>query len=175
MNALYVFQANGQPTGPFTTEALARAIVDGAMPRDAFVAPVGASQWLHASQVPEVNAFVDAMMRARSTPPPPMVAKVQPPAPTEPQLQPPVQVPVQQAPQSQQAPQVQQAPQPQQTKPAADAKPTEDKPKAKPWPKWLPLAIFGCFATLALAEVAVALVVAPKAETTEAQPPGLAK
>jgi hypothetical protein len=131
MNGFYVFQPNGQPTGPYTTEALARAIVDGDVPRDVFVAPAGAAQWLHASQLPEVLATVDAMTRARSNPPP--------------------------------------APAPAQ--PAPQAKPADDKPKPKPWPKLLPAMIFACFVALALGEVVVALVVSPKAETTETPPP----
>jgi hypothetical protein len=127
MNGFYVFQPNGQPTGPYTTEALARAIVDGDVPRDVFVAPAGAAQWLHASQLPEVLATVDAMTRARSNPPP--------------------------------------------AQPAPQAKPADDKPKPKPWPKLLPAMIFACFVALALGEVVVALVVSPKAETTETPPP----
>jgi uncharacterized protein DUF4339 len=179
MNALYVFQANGQPTGPFTPEALARAIADGAVPRDVFVAPAGAAQWLHASQMPEVSAFVDAMIRARSNPPPPMFPQAQqlaPPSSVQPQapaVQPQASAVQPQAPAAQAFSQPAVATTPQ-AKPA-DAKPAEEKPKAKPWPKWLPAAIFGGFAVIALVEVAVALVVAPKSETTEEQPPDLTK
>jgi hypothetical protein len=153
MNAFYVFQADGQPTGPYTTEALARAIVDGAVPRDAFVAPAGAAQWLHASQLPEVLATVDAMTRARSTPlPVPLRAVVSvAPAPT------PTLAPV--APAEPATP----------AQPAPQAKPADGKPKPKPWPKFLPAAIFACFAALALCEVVIGLVVSPKAETTETQ------
>jgi hypothetical protein len=87
MNTVYVLQSNGQHTGPITTEAIARAIVDGSMHRDTLVAPPGAPQWLHASQMPEVLAIVDAMTasRAPSVPPAaPVPLSVQPVAPQPP-------------------------------------------------------------------------------------------
>jgi hypothetical protein len=225
MNTLFVLQSNGQHAGPFTTETLARAIVDGQIHRDAFIAPPGAPQWLHASQMPEVLAIVDAMVRARtpSMPPPPQAldfapASVNPFAPAAPQAlqaspapqtprppqgsQPPLRpasvappAPQPLAPQSPPAPLVtatvaiapaapapaapgaRPAPAPAPAvapapAPAAaakapvapQAKPADDKPKAKPWPKWLSVAIFGGFAFLALTEVAVRVVTAPKAE-----------
>src|ERR1700722_14864278 len=82
MNTLFLLQSNGQHAGPFTTETLARAIVDGQIHRDAFIAPPGAAQWLHASQMPEVLAIVDAMVRARtpSMPPPPQALDFAPPS-----------------------------------------------------------------------------------------------
>src|SRR5580698_1956458 len=77
MHDLYVWQPEGQPVGPYTTESLARAIADGNVAKDAFVAPPGAPQWQHASQLPEVLTLVEAMLRAKSPsilPPKPPVA-----------------------------------------------------------------------------------------------------
>jgi hypothetical protein len=237
MNDIYVWQPEGQPVGPFTTESLARAIADGSVAKDAFVAPPGAAQWQHASQLPEVLGLVEGMLRAKSPsilPPrsPVAVAPVIPAAPKVPQAprapQPPkaprppmasqsgVRTPssappanadavlsmpsspapessiaalsaallpaptpapvptpiVAQAPAILPAPDVVQAPP---VSPAATAvmpaiafakvepvKPAEDKPKAKPWPKWIPLAVFGAFLGLSLVELAVGIALAPK-------------
>jgi len=86
MNDIYVWQPDGQPVGPYTTESLARAIADGSLARDALVAPPGAPQWQHASHLPEVLSMVEAMLRAKSPsilPPaaPVSVAPAIPPAP----------------------------------------------------------------------------------------------
>lgn len=66
MSNLYVYRPDGQHAGPYTTEMLAKAIVDGAVERDAYVAPPGGAQWQHASQMPEVVAQIEAVIRARS-------------------------------------------------------------------------------------------------------------
>jgi hypothetical protein len=265
MHDLYVWQPEGQPVGPYTTESLARAIADGNVAKDAFVAPPGAPQWQHASQLPEVLTLVEAMLRAKSPsilPPKPPVAMapVIPIAPRAPQV---AQAP--QAPRAPTAPMAPRPPQPSQSAvrtqsappppvqadalfmppmpapgaaigglaaalapapvavvpsappapspmapppspapaalqaptpalapaptpalaptpapaptlapapaearpadaPAAQpgAKPADDKPKAKPWPKWLPFAIFGVFFGLSLIEIGVGLALAPK-------------
>jgi hypothetical protein len=72
---VYVLESNGQHSGPVSTEALARRIVDGSLSQDVLIAPLGGQQWFHASQLPDILAVVQNIRRA-SAPPPPM-----PPAP----------------------------------------------------------------------------------------------
>src|SRR5579859_6652481 len=63
MNALYVWKSEGEPAGPYTPEALARAIAQGDIAADAFVATLGASRWRQASQLAEVSDLLEGILR----------------------------------------------------------------------------------------------------------------
>jgi hypothetical protein len=67
MGDLYVLK-DGRHLGPLTTDAVARAMVEGSIPRDVLVAPPGAARWLHASQMPEL--LVALATALKSVPPP---------------------------------------------------------------------------------------------------------
>jgi len=133
MSQLYVMQFNGEQLGPLTQDVVVSAIADGKMHRDALVAVPGSQQWVHASQLPEVAVALEALIRARSTPP-----NFGPEAPTV-VIPPPAKLPKSEPP----------AAQPK----AAETKPAE-APKHK-WPSWLPVMIFAAFAVLGVIEVGV--------------------
>ena len=199
ISQVYVLESNGQHSGPISTEALARRIVDGSVSQDVLIAPIGGQQWLHASQLPDILAVVQNMRRA-SAPPPPQPRP--PSAPPPPSIKAPVAPLAAQAPLSPQpaaaapAP----APAPAQPKPApapaaaapaaaapaaaapapaaaAAPKPAAAAPAAaaaaqpakKPWPKNLSLAIFGGFALIGVLECVVAAVRTPTDDSAEMQ------
>ena len=78
MSELYVLQPDGTRFGPLTKDAIARGILDGTIAQDAYLAPPGAPQWFHASQLPAVTALVESLRRSASSVPPPRPAS-QPP------------------------------------------------------------------------------------------------
>jgi hypothetical protein len=79
ISQLYVLEPDGRHSGPISMDALARRIVEGSVSNDVLVAPLGAQQWLHASQLPDVLMVVDSIRRA-SIPPPPPAPRPSPPS-----------------------------------------------------------------------------------------------
>ncbi len=58
MTEWYIYQASGNPAGPFSTDLLARGIVAGKVERDAYVAQPGDPQWTEILQQPEIAEAV---------------------------------------------------------------------------------------------------------------------
>jgi len=137
----YVFSADNNHVGPVTADLIARGVAAGKVQNDALVAPVGSSQWVSLTSIPEIATALSAhapnhsSMRPISQPGTMLLA---------PEIPPPAQVasPLE-------------APPP----PKAEEKKEEKKPTLDPRFKLLPLAIFGCFAFLGVIETAVALLV----------------
>ena len=80
MKEWFIFQGEGNPAGPFTTELLARGILAGKVARDAYVAGPGDPQWVGVMTVAEVAAMVDSMERS-GAPVQPRPINTVPPAP----------------------------------------------------------------------------------------------
>src|SRR5215472_13678972 len=100
MSDLYVLQPDGTRFGPLTKDAIARGIVDGTIAQDSYLAPPGAPQWFHASQLPAVTALVESLRKTSSVPPPRKSSS--PPRPTalRATLESPMPIPVKDAPQT---------------------------------------------------------------------------
>ena len=61
----YVYTAHNQHIGPVTAELIARGVLAGKVPENAFVAPVGASSWIPINAIAEIE---EAVRAARATP-----------------------------------------------------------------------------------------------------------
>ncbi|MBX3192285.1 MAG: DUF4339 domain-containing protein [Labilithrix sp.] len=57
----YVYQHDGDPLGPWSTEAVAEAILNGKIPPDVWVAAPGGSRWLRALDVPAIEALASGI------------------------------------------------------------------------------------------------------------------
>lgn len=177
----YVFSADNNHVGPVSADLIGRGVVAGKVPNDAFVAPLGSTQWVPLGSIPELNLAVSVARIANSSvrpsaipgsspisaPPPPAVPKdLLPPAPA-PAPAAPAPGPASVSPQPAAAPApaaaapaaAAAAPKPAAAPAATAAKPEEKKPALDPRYKLLPLAIFGCFAFLGIVETAIALLV----------------
>src|SRR5512142_1856301 len=71
----YVYSADNNHVGPVSAELIARGIVAGKIPDDAFVAPLGSNAWTPYAQVAEVHAAVTNAKKASTPPPPPASAE----------------------------------------------------------------------------------------------------
>jgi len=76
----YIYQATGNPAGPFSTDLLAMGVAAGKVSRDAYVARQGDPQWTEIMQVLEVGAAVHSI-EAADGPPPSAPINTVPPAP----------------------------------------------------------------------------------------------
>ena len=61
MREWYVCEEDGPPLGPVSADQLARGIVAGKVPRDAFVACAGDEAWQDILDVPEVIAALKSL------------------------------------------------------------------------------------------------------------------
>lgn len=61
MSDWYVYQHDGDPLGPWSTETVANAILSGNLAADVWVAAPGGSKWLRALDVPVIGALVDGI------------------------------------------------------------------------------------------------------------------
>lgn len=80
----YIYQATGNPAGPFSTDLLAMGVAAGKVSRDAYVARQGDPQWTEIMQVIEVGEAVRDIETAVETgdrPPPSAPINTIPPAP----------------------------------------------------------------------------------------------
>jgi hypothetical protein len=57
----YVYQHDGDPLGPWSTDAVAEAILAGKLTPDVWVAAPGAAHWLRALDVPSIGALVEGI------------------------------------------------------------------------------------------------------------------
>lgn len=57
----YVYQHDGDPLGPWATEAVAEAILAGRLAPDVWVAAPGGPRWLRALDVPVIARLVDGI------------------------------------------------------------------------------------------------------------------
>jgi hypothetical protein len=57
----YVYQHDGDPLGPWTTHAVAEAILAGKLAPDVWVAAPGGRGWLRALDVPVIGALVEGV------------------------------------------------------------------------------------------------------------------
>ncbi|MBI5535893.1 MAG: DUF4339 domain-containing protein [Deltaproteobacteria bacterium] len=80
MKEWFIYQGEGNPAGPFTTELLARGILAGKVAKDAYVACQGDPQWVAVMSVAEVAAAVQAM-ESSGAPVQPRPINTVPPAP----------------------------------------------------------------------------------------------
>lgn len=76
----YIYQATGNPAGPFSTDLLAMGVAAGKVARDAYVARQGDPQWTEIMQVLEVGEAVHSI-EAADGPPPSAPINTVPPAP----------------------------------------------------------------------------------------------
>jgi hypothetical protein len=74
----FVFSADQQHVGPVTAEHIGRGVVAGKVPPDAFVAPVGAAEWVPLGSVPDINVAVNAARTAVSAPAAPAATQLLP-------------------------------------------------------------------------------------------------
>jgi hypothetical protein len=80
----YIYQASGSPVGPVTTDQIARGLIAGKVPRDAYIAAQGDPQWQAVSSVVEVGAAVQRIESGASQSSPPQPINTVPPAPVPP-------------------------------------------------------------------------------------------
>ena len=147
----YVYNADNNHIGPVSADLLARGVVAGKLPGDAFVAPVGANSWRPLSQVEEVAAALRTAKAASSLRPTTMVQA------TIVQVPPPSALPRGIGP----AVATLAVVQPQPAVPVVAKEPPkaeEQRPPTDPRLKLLPLAIFGVFAMIGVLETAVTLI-----------------
>jgi hypothetical protein len=130
MTELYVLQSDGNRVGPVTDMVVAQAIAAGSLPRDVLVAVPGATEWLHASRMPEVLAALESIVRASTRPPASSTIEIKP-------------VVVEAKPEA---------------KPEAKVEAKVEAPKPAPWPSWLSFAVFGAFALVAAAEIGIIMI-----------------
>ena len=57
----YVYQHDGDPLGPWTTDAVAEAILAGKLCPEIWVAPPGGARWLRALDVPVIARLVEGI------------------------------------------------------------------------------------------------------------------
>ena len=57
----YVYQDDGEPLGPWTTEAVAESILAGKFSPEIWVAPPGGARWLRALDVPVIARLVEGI------------------------------------------------------------------------------------------------------------------
>jgi hypothetical protein len=205
MNDFFLRGPDGQPVGPYSVDALVRAVADGAVPHDAVVATRGGA-WQPIASLADAVSRPDAppfgtqaptrtiltphsppsasypaaggppappspplppsppMAPRTSAAPPPMSGVPRPPsippvsahvpaATAQPHLAPQPLVPMALAQLATPAP----PPAVREDPAAAAAKPAEVAAKPTPWPKWLPVAIFGAFFALALVRLLMGL------------------
>jgi hypothetical protein len=57
----YVYQHDGEPLGPLSTDAIADAILVGSLPPDVWVAAPGGPRWLRALDVPVIGKLVEGV------------------------------------------------------------------------------------------------------------------
>lgn len=67
----YVYSADNNHVGPVSAELIARGVVAGKVPEDAFIAPTGSSNWTPISHIAEVFGAVSQAKKASTPPPPP--------------------------------------------------------------------------------------------------------
>lgn len=161
----YVFSADNNHVGPVSADLIGRGVVAGKVSTDAFVAPLGSSQWVPLDTVPELNLAVSvarvASSSVRPAPIPDTLVLTGPPPPAVPQdlanfLAPPAPLPPIAHARLEPAPIVSPPPAKAEKK---EEKKEENKPVLDPRYKLLPLAIFGAFAFLGAIETVIALVV----------------
>lgn len=57
----YVYQSDGDPLGPWSTDAIAEAILAGSLAPDVWVAAPGGPRWLRALDVPVIGRLVEGI------------------------------------------------------------------------------------------------------------------
>lgn len=57
----YVYQHDGDPLGPWSTDTIADAILAGKLAPDVWVAAPGGPRWLHALDIPVIARLVDGI------------------------------------------------------------------------------------------------------------------
>lgn len=177
MKDWYVYQADGNHIGPVSTDLLARGIIAGKVPRDAHLGARGDTQWYPLLSIPEIQQTI-ASLQGQNVGPRPMssVPPTAPPGKDAPTLRdlaqdlsPPAPAPGMTAPFAPPAPYAQQAapalapPAPAVAEPAAEKKEEKKSPPLPPATKYIPIAIFGACALIALIEVGVSLAISPSA------------
>ena len=64
-NQFYVYSSDNNHVGPVNAELIARGVVAGRVPNDAYVAPLGSTSWVPMATIQEI---ADAVQKERSTP-----------------------------------------------------------------------------------------------------------
>ena len=57
----YVWVEDGMPVGPVSATQIARGIVEGCVPRDAYVAQCGDEGWRDVLDIPEITAVLKSI------------------------------------------------------------------------------------------------------------------
>jgi hypothetical protein len=74
----YVYSADNKHVGPISAELIAREVLAGKVPNDAFIAPIGSNSWTPMGQFPEVATALTQAKTASTPPPPPVAAAAAP-------------------------------------------------------------------------------------------------
>ncbi len=165
MKEWYIYQGDGNHVGPVTSEALARGIAGGKVPRDAHFGAVGDPAWVQVTSVPEIAQAIRALETQGFGPASARPMSSVPPAPPPPPHSSPSVQEVGRAAAalSASAPKADPQPAAQAAEKKADEKKPEEK-KAPPLPehyKKMPLMIFGGFFALAVLLVVLAVIIKP--------------